>query len=228
MTRTKIFLISIFINFNLAYATKYCFNPGQSLFKIKKEVKQILLADEDVILDTRENCLEIAVRPYRKELVNKFIKMSFNPSVRENQEFITRETCVIQLRMSSSKKADTNMLQLGAKNDLLQSNEQLEKLTKNEMVLTQGRPSLLAFDGIEMFATCNKRGDFYEVEFSLRNDGDILASTSVDLTQGQWLEIGSHLNKLNKQINNKSIRDGIFYTKTKGFKNTKYEIMVLK
>jgi len=37
-----------------------------------------MLPDEDVIIDTKSNCLETAVRPYRESLISKYLRMNYS------------------------------------------------------------------------------------------------------------------------------------------------------
>jgi hypothetical protein len=221
-----IFLILLLPAFS--QAATYCIHKSHSIFKAKKQVDFILLKDESVLIDSRNNCLTIAVKDYRKPLVDKFINMNFKIMSRPNSAYVQRRSCKVKVKKVRDNKLNGQGVTLGKKIDIRDSISDLQGSTSMQMLLMEGRQGRLSVDSASLSMVCRIVTGGHELTFSLENNGSTQISTQAFISRGQWLNVGQITKDLKNKRNNKSLSDGIDYNKADGKETTTYFVTVVE
>lgn len=220
-------LISILMMSVNLWASTYCFERSESLFKIKKDLKNIMLNDEDVVIDTKSNCIETAVRPYREGLVSKYLRLNYNikPELSRKSQ-ISGQLCRFHIKKSELIEKKTNEVNVG-KNNRLSSTATDEKiLSSREIIVSEGRVGLLTVDDENIYVKCEKYSSNYGVELSLSSDFSQSITTSVTMVKGEWINISTIKDDLSRKSNTKSLSHGIDYRKQTGEKTINYFVSI--
>ncbi|OIQ19625.1 MAG: hypothetical protein BM556_03830 [Bacteriovorax sp. MedPE-SWde] len=212
---------------SLSLAATYCLKKSQSLFKAKKEIKSILLPDEAVLIDSRTHCLEVAVRDYRKSLVNKYIRMSFTVTSQSQSSPSRRRICKIKVKKVISNTLNSRSLNLGNRVDIRDNIDDLQETSNSEMIVMEGRQGSISTDNSALFITCHKSGEGHELTFSATSGSSSGLSTTVYVSPGKWVNAGQISTNLNNKTNSKSLSTGLKNSKSSGQKKTTYFITVI-
>lgn len=207
----------------------YCLEKSQSLFKVKNDIKPMLLADEDILLDTATNCIELAVRPYRHALINKFIRMSYPiVSSKETTLSFQGQMCRFTLKKVENKNQEEVGVSLGQKIDLKKLEESSKALSTREILVSEGRVGVLDIDSTSLYAKCAIFANKIEIEVSLSSKFDQSLSTTVVIDEGEWLNISSIKEDLSSKDKSLSLQTGLSRTKKEGEKSIAFYISVKK
>jgi hypothetical protein len=223
---TKLIILFLMLP-SFSLAASYCLSKSNSLFKAKREIQTILLPDEKVFINSSSHCLNISVRDYRKGLVSKYLRMSFNVISETDGAYVPRKTCKVQLKKVTDGKTKGKSLQVGSKLDIRDSISNLNTTSNMQMILMEGREGKISMDESSLNVTCRKAGSGFELVFSLDRAGTTMISTQAYIGTGQWLNVGEISKDLNNKVNNKSLSDGIEYRKTTGNQKTTYFLTVV-
>lgn len=211
------------------YSLNYCLERNYSLFKVKSDLKTILLADEGVVIDTSSNCIEIAVRPYRENLINKYMTMSYR-IVSSKGQFsspLVGQMCKIFLRKTVVENEESKNLVIGQKVNLEKLNSLSKESSTREILLNEGRVGVLGIDKESLYVKCKIFPSTYELELSFNNEFSDSLSTTISLSEGEWLNISSVSKDLSDKSRKISIHE-IQDKKTSGEKTTIYFVSVKK
>lgn len=211
---------------SFSLAATYCLSAKESPLKAKKQIQEILLSDEGVIANSSTNCLEVAVREYRRPLVDKFMKMSFDLRSSSSLQESSRQLCKFTLRKVEAKNSKSNDFSLGRDTRIKVSFSGEKIVSNSDLIVMEGRTASLSMDDESIYLKCDKRGSLYELSFSLKRNFMTKMSTSLDITPGQWVNVGSIEKDLSKKSKSVSIEQGLNYSDTKGVKKHDYYITV--
>lgn len=206
----------------------YCFSSEVVRIRVEKKLGNILVPSDK--MDSEINCLTIQMRPHRRELLQNYTK-SIDPDM--NVSFSSaesrREPCQLQVEKIRTIKNKNTSVQVSQFPSAVDS--QIEETSKDVMqIQTLNKFSFtVSQDAIE--GNCryiNK--DLYEVTISARRDPlpivppnlpqnsivviqtpppdqkTISVSTSLQLTRGSKVEIGSIVRDLRKKDRDVSIK----------------------
>jgi hypothetical protein len=230
-TYLKIVKISLLIIISLqqfTFADSYCFPKDVSLYQAKKEIAEILLPGEEVLIDARGHCIEVFPRDYRVALIDKFMKQRFKLNSSNVRAQIPRGMCKFSFKTEYNRQANTNKVELGSKNDIENKKEVDQKTTVAEFAMSEGRNGRFKMGEGHIIAKCFRRANSYEVEFTVDEAKSYGVSITLDMYPGVWQDLGSVRKDLLSRINKKSLRDGVRYKVTTGEEIAKYSLMVRK
>lgn len=207
----------------------YCIEKTHSLFQVKNDLKQILLEDENVILDTQKNCIELAVRPYRHSLVSKFIRMSYPiVSSKDGNIVFQGQMCRFFLRKDEALDATASAFELGKNFKINNFDEKKKAISTREILVSEGRVGILDLDNTSMYVKCSILPGRIEIELALNSKFEQSLSTTVDILEGEWLSISSVFEDLSNKSKSMSASDGLKIEKKDGEKKVNFSISVKK
>lgn len=209
------------------WASTYCFERSESLFKVKTELKKIMLSDEDVIIDTKSNCIETAVRPYREGLISKFLRLNYNtkPELSRKSQ-ISGQLCRFHLKKTEMTEKKLDKLDIGKNNRASTTTTNEKVLSSREILVSEGRVGLLTIDDENIYVKCEKYSSNYGVDFSLTSEFAQSLTTSITVVKGEWVNISTIRNDLSQKSNTKSLSHGIEYKKQIGEKTINYFVSI--
>ena len=172
------------------WASTYCFERSESLFTIKNNLKKIMLPDEDVIIDTKSNCLETAVRPYRESLISKYLRMNYSmrPELAKKSR-ISGQLCRFHIKKNDSLSKIEDKLNLGTKNNFEKSQVSETSSSVREILVSEGRVGLLTIEDENIYVKCEKYAETFGIELSLTSEFSQGLTTSLTLAKGEWINI---------------------------------------
>lgn len=227
ITKTKLLIVSL-ISINV-FSMSFCIEKTHSLFSVKNDLKQILLEDEGVILDTQTNCIEIAARPYRQGLVSKFIRMSYPiVSSKDGNIVYQGQMCHFYLRKDELSSEKENSLKIANRFRYENFDSSKKAIQTRQIVVSEGRVGLLELDGTSMYVKCSIFADRIEVELSLNSKFDQSLSTTVIVKEDEWFNVSSVNEELNKKNQNISSTSGLNVTNKEGEKKITFSLSVKK
>lgn len=213
-----------------------CMEDKGKLVPAKADLNSILLADEVVDIRRTVGCLEVSIRPYRKDLVEAYMrrryhfrlaKISSNGQIRlEHSSTVLSEKRMCRLRLEEVFKASekTVSVKVGTHTSANSKNKKSEGTIGREIVLTSGMPGTLEIDGESLVMTCVvKTNTHYGVSFNLQNK----IISSVSLIFGQRLNVGEIVK--DSKNKDKGIAGGSLYkSKTSEQQNKSYFLSIAR
>lgn len=202
MTYSRTFLIfALFIPFVGRALTTFnlCLEDRGKLRVAKSDLSSILLADEIVDVRRTVGCLEVSIRPYRKDLVEAYMrrryhfrlaKITQNGQIKlEHSSVVLSESRMCRLKLEEVFKGAEKAVNVKVGRDTRANSK--NKVSQGsigcEIVLTSGMPGTLQVDGESLVVTCIvKTKTHYAVSFNLQNK----IISSVSLIFGQRLNVG--------------------------------------
>lgn len=223
---TKLVLVLIMLP-SLCLATTFCLQSNQSIFKAKKELETLLIEGEDILVDSRTNCLIVAVKEYRRELINKFMSMNYRLTSNYTSSQGTRRSCKIRLKKVTLEKLSSKGIEAGTSLDIRSSLENMQETSSMDILLMEGKAGTLSLDNNSLKVMCRRSPSGYELGFSLMASGSTMISSEASIQVGQWLNVGSISRSLNNRRNKKSTRTGIDIQNSNGQNTTTYFLTVV-
>lgn len=206
----------------------YCFSSDMVRMRVEKKLGNILVPSDKV--ESEKNCMTVQMRPHRRELLQNYTRnLDPDMNVTFSSAELKREPCLLQvekIRTLKSKNTNVEVSQTPAANET-----QVEGTSKDVMqIQTIDKFSMtVSQDAIE--GNCryiNK--DLYEITISARRDPKpipppnlfvngiavvqtpppdqktISVSTSLQVTKGSRVEIGSIVRDLRKKDRDVNIK----------------------
>ena len=217
----KIFLLLIFLaslNSRASNLTGFCFEKNTSLTQARKWLENIIDSDDEIILRSSINCLEVKHESsLKKDLYKKYLSQKFKlkkvySSLKRPGQKKPRETCKIKLE--SLKKIRSNRSKSKIYRDdlrLSQNSRKAKKLSSSSLLLSQGKWGEFIYNQKKYKINCSLRGKFADIKIRSQTNQSSFES-EFQLKKGVKTEISSHLENNNNK--NKKIE-------TKGFKSSK-------
>lgn len=206
----------------------YCFSSEETRIRVEKRLSSMLVPSDS--LTSEKNCLTLQMRPHRRELLQSYT-YNLDPGMRVSYSSaeIKREACTLKVeKIRTLKKKNTNVnvssfpdATEGQQTESAKDVMQIQTLDKFSFVVAQ--------DAIEgQCKYINK--DLYEITISARRDpkpivppnlppGTIVllpekpddqktlsVTTTVQLTRGSQIEMGSLVKDLRKKAHDVSIK----------------------
>ncbi|HAZ13987.1 MAG: hypothetical protein A2X86_17385 [Bdellovibrionales bacterium GWA2_49_15] len=232
MTKLLVFLI-LGVSLNCQAQEKsiygFCLTDAVSLSEIRRYLQPIALPSDQ--LDMMGSCLEALLSEARSTLYESYLQRKYrlNRTYKGNQGAATTEltgttegNCRLELLKKRLRARKTDEFSLGKKGKLQRTEEDLSGDTRSQLLLRKGIPGSMRFDQDEVFLTCQGgHNGNYILTVSL-NTPDSGISTSLNITQGQLINIGSVVKDLAGKNRTLSINSGIDYSKTTGHDNYDY------
>lgn len=234
--KSLIIITALMSSFNLrADLLGFCFSPSTNIKNVQSYLRQILLPSEQVYLRRSLNCVEVEAKSHRKGLIDKFIKVKFDiikryepglQGANPSSFSAAPARCRLELIRTGEAKSKTFSVDIGRRNDLRESKAKQKTVSKSQILLSSGKPGRLKLDDRDLQVLCRSRGrNNYELEFSFESKRNSVV-TSVTISRGQSVDLGSIVDDLNSKNRDLSIQDGINYSKTKGKSKARFELKV--
>ena len=244
----KLFIFCFILSWSShAFIQAYCFKKVTDVNSVKSHLSS-LLAPKDKV-NVVSNCLHVTTEPIRINLYRKIISMKYkvisdyqiNDDGTVTQSFpSSSEMCRIETLKIIHSKDKRNDVQVGRQNKLSQTDGKGEEVIKGSMMLTVGLPSVLNVDQENIELTCSRlANNNYQLRFRLSStiqrdfQGRIIGKNSsssidstVNVTKGQKINVGSIVKDLKNKNKNVSINNGLKLSKTKGKKTIDYYLTI--
>jgi hypothetical protein len=197
-------VLLICLIFNLqSYALEtvdFCLNERGHLDQAKSYLSDILLADEFIDIRRSVNCLEVGVRPYRKDLLSNYLRRRFKFRVATSQggQISTvssvndlrkkNKMCRLKFEQIIHRKKETTDYKLGKRSRANISNRLKDSKMESQLLLSSGIAGMIKINDQPLVVTCFViNSSQYRLQFSL---GDKILSSLI-LTKGQRVNVGS-------------------------------------
>jgi hypothetical protein len=238
----KIIKIFIFLQLLFSFSIQaelmgFCFDQGVSLNSVKGYLSPILAPQDKVFKRESVNCLEIEMDNNRVPLFETYLTRRFRLTrqyagnsgapAKTSSNITSLEHCRFQLKKVSNEKRKKDLYKIQKGGALRQRVTTGEGERVSQLLLGLGRKGSLSIAGEKMDLLCIKRGVGYEVDFYLISAGGNQVSTSLSITIGQELNIGSVFEDLKRKTREIDISKGIVIEKEKGGINHDYFLKLL-
>ncbi len=210
----------------------FCFSDAVSFEEVRRYLHPITLPNDQ--LDMMGTCLEALISDARSTLFESYLQRKYRltrtysgsrpagelaPTVQGN--------CQLEVLKKRIRERQIDELSVGrGHGKLKRTEEDLSGDTRSQLVLGKGQPGSLRMDQEEIFLTCQggNNGN-YTLTVTLRSP-DSGISTTLNVTQGQPVNIGSVAKDLAGKNRTMSIATGIDYSKSSGQDNYDYFVTI--
>ena len=222
-----LFCLNIFANDSI----ELCFDEAVNLQSVKAYVMPILLANETIILKQEIPCMNVEIPKERVELLQKYIGMRYtiirSSTSYSSNERLFNKNCKVIIIKTRALKDENNNIAIGQKSRFKNTTLNGAGITTSELLLTEGLRGSIELDGERAEIVCRSHGSInYQIELFVKNVQGSSISTSVSISSGEKLEIGSIIRDLRNQGRDLSISNGVDYSTQKGKSSDRYELMV--
>lgn len=209
---------------------KYCFSTI-SAAQAEKKLAAILVPSDVVTKD--ENCLIVQMRPHRRELIQRYVLSSIpGTSISFSSEDVRREPC--KLKVEKIKNKNANDQQIGFDGNIIANRTTTEGSGTETMEIQTLKDFDLSVDQDEIKGSCRFINPTrYEITIQVRknpkpitpvivpagtivvtnqapNDQETaLLETTLQLNNGERIEIGEIVKKLKDKSTHADIKDGL-------------------
>ena len=207
----------------------FCFNKSVNLKSAHESLIPLLLS-RDIVTKRSENddnCLDIITSPDRAKLFEKYLGKRYDLK-RENSandNSATSALCRLDFKTTKKLKAQKQIVKVGEKNVINESNISRTKVSTTEILLSSGKSGEIEMEFNKLLVTCTLIGDDkadLNISYSAQTNGSGL-STSVQVKKNEWLNVAS----VTKELDEKNKTLGIPQTtvsSTEGQDETVYEL----
>lgn len=209
-----------------------CLKNGAKLISAKNKVKEILHPEDKVFLRESTGCLEFSLNsPGRIDLYNSFLGRFYllkDLKYSKSQYLPERSSggnCRFKYTKQSTLHSKSNNIEIGPKSKLAAKENSMRGSSSGIILVTEGKWGSLIVNDTRTYVTCRKKGKFYEVEVSLSQSNSSL-STSLNVSPGQKINLGSVVNSLNNRSSSLSLNKGFEKHKKEGAETTDYYLVL--
>jgi hypothetical protein len=195
----------------MAESNSYCFEKSVSLKQVRESIEFLLLPNDEAVLNTEQNCIEINVSPSRAKLFEKYFSEKNNlrlgqKEVREESDGIEKKECRLDLKNSTKMLQEENNLKLGIKNQINKSEKLNSSVSTLELLLGSGIPGEIQVGSEALKVVCTKSNDdAANLVFTFKDITKASVRSEVVLKKGEWLNIASVIKDLNEKNNTLSL-----------------------
>ncbi len=176
-----------------------CLENRVLLSKARNELASILLSDESVAIMSKEGCLLVNYREYRKALITAYLRRSYRFRIAHNfagevqpaptaDQMADAPMCRLVLEKRSISNYEQQKIEAGKRGKIKWEQSKGGGTVERDILLTSGLPGMIMIDGERLMVTCIvKSSEMYQIALNLDNK----LITSVALQRGESLNIGA-------------------------------------
>ncbi len=222
----------------------FCFRKETSLQEVQAYLSPYLLLKDKIYENTDDNCLQINLSDYRKELFEKQLRRNFfiKDIYKETNSKITVDSpgamgqCSLEFTIKGKSANQSSETSAHVDNDAVLTASKKETnnvvISNSQILVLSGKSASIQWEGKNIFVTCITKGQNQaELSFAL-NDSKIKnsksISSSVNIYEGQELNVGSVLADINGTDSKISTDVGIDIVKSQENQNLSYFIILKK